>query len=255
MDKLKVEKQAALIEAQTWEDAFKSTVQDLNLKQNETDPDITQEVRHALTTLKKGETAPSEKIFRQTLSRLKTEGDNLEAAKEARHLSTLTFFHETQTALDAYREATSLDPEDAIAWKQLGRLLLRIGDLDGADEAFQKVLELERGHRDRMLEATGYTYLGQIYQLRGKLDQATSMYKGSLALNNELNHKEGMARSYANLGYIHRVNREIDKAKQMYKQSLALFTAVGASPESEQVSNLLSELADLKPEVSRTGNE
>jgi hypothetical protein len=42
----------------------------------------------------------------------------------------LFFLHDKEKALEAYRRAASLDPDNAQVWKQLYYLVMRIGDLD-----------------------------------------------------------------------------------------------------------------------------
>jgi tetratricopeptide (TPR) repeat protein len=246
--KVQAEKQAALVEAQTWEKAFKEAVQGIARKQME--PGAAQEMRDALAKLAEGETIAAEEIFRQTLVRRKAEGlaANREAAEAARNLGALAFLRDTQAALVAYREAVTLDPENADGWNQLGRIFYRVGDLQYAEAAFRKGLVLAQVRSDRTLTARAYNNLGHVYQIRGQLDQAEAMYQQSLALAKELGHKEVMASNYNNLGNVYQSRGELDQAEAMYQQSLDLFTEIGARRKVNHVQRLLKKLNDLQTE-------
>jgi len=45
-------------------------------------------------------------------------------------------------AARAFREATERDPEDAMAFSNLGNILLRTGDSAGAEKAFREAIRL-----------------------------------------------------------------------------------------------------------------
>jgi Flp pilus assembly protein TadD len=45
-------------------------------------------------------------------------------------------------AVRAFREATERDPEDAMAFSNLGNVLLRTGDAAGAEKAFREAIRL-----------------------------------------------------------------------------------------------------------------
>jgi tetratricopeptide (TPR) repeat protein len=208
LGKLQVEIQVARGEAQTWEKAYKEAVQVVGRKQEE--PGVAPEVRDALAKLAEGETAAAEEIFRQTLARRKAEGltANRDAAEAARHLGALAFLHDTQAALTAYREAVTLDPENADGLKQLGQLFLRVGDLQDAEAAFRNVVVFGQARGDRALTAFGYTGLGIVYRIRGELDQAVAMYQQSLDL-------------YTKMGAS---SREVDKVQHSLSEVNALQT-------------------------------
>ena len=98
----------------------------------------------ALAHLAKGETDAAESVFYEVKERRKKAGAGAlkEAATAARHLGALAFSHDTENARAAYREAVDLDPENADGWNQLGHILNRTGDLDGAERAYGRVLSL-----------------------------------------------------------------------------------------------------------------
>lgn len=69
-------------------------------------------------------------------------------------------------AIECYRRAVAAQPDLAIAWSGLSMTLKRKGDLDGAIEAGQKVIELEPE------DPLGHTNLSILYQAKGLIQEA-----------------------------------------------------------------------------------
>ena len=200
-----------------------------SLAEQRQEPDAPPGIDEALKQLSVGDTTAAEKIFREVLDRRKAEGEtaNKEAARPARHLGALAFLYNTQKALDAYREAVELDPDDPDGWNQLGQILHRIGDLDEAEAAFGCVLGLGNRVEGNRVIAAATGNLGVIHLTRGDLDKSEEFHLKSLALHKELGHKEGMASQYGNLGLIHRRRGDLDKAEELHLKSLALEEDLG----------------------------
>ncbi len=177
-------------------------------------PDALPGIAEALEHLEKGDTAAAEAVFEEVKTRRKAEGEGArkEAAAAARHIGALAFLHDTAKALAVYREAVALDPDDADGWNQLGNLLNRTGDLDGAIEACNHVLSLGNRTADRGLIATATGNLGILYQTRGELDRAEEMCRKSLEFHEALGRKEGLADNYGNLGILYKTRGELDRA-------------------------------------------
>ena len=121
-------------------------------------------IDEALRLLAEGKTEASEAIFEQVKKRRKAEGAEAlkEAAVAACHIGALAFLHDTQKALAAYREAVALDPDNAAGWNQLGHLLRRTGDLDRAEQAYNRVLALGNTMGDREVVAAATSNLGNL---------------------------------------------------------------------------------------------
>ncbi len=69
-------------------------------------------------------------------------------------------------AIRLYREAIDSDRQLAIAWNGLSLALARTGDLTGAIEAAEKLIELEPE------DPLSHTNLSRLYQQQGVLDKA-----------------------------------------------------------------------------------
>ncbi len=199
------------------------------LSAERSDPDAPPGIDEALALLKDGETGAAEAVFEEVKTRRKAEGEGAlkEAAAAARHIGALAFLHDTDKALAAYREAVVLDPDDPDGWNQLGDLLRRIGDLDGATEAYNRVLSLGNRTANRTIIATATGNLGILSATRGEFDSAEEMFRKSLEIEEALGRKAGMAHEYGNLGIVYQTQGDLDRAEDMYRKSLELNEALG----------------------------
>ena len=199
------------------------------LKAEGTKPDAPPEIDQALRLLSEGETEAAEAVFEEVKARRKAEGEGAlkEAAAAARHIGALAYLHDTGKAVAAYREAVDLDPDDPDGWNQLGHLLDRTGDLDGAAEAYKRVLSFGNRAADQAIIAAATGNLGTLYQVQGELDHAEEMYRKALNLNEALGRKEGMALGYGNLGSLYMSRKEFGSAEEMYRKSLGIEEALG----------------------------
>ena len=193
------------------------------------EPDAPPGIAEALELLAGGKTEAAEKVFEEVKERRKAEGEGAlkEAAAAARHIGALAFLHDTDKALAAYREAVALDPDDPDGWNQLGHLLDRTGDLDGATEAYGRVLSLGNAVEDQGLVAAATGNLGLLYATRGDLDRAEEMHRKSLDINESLGRKAGMAIQYGNLGNRYLTRGDLDRAEEMYRKSLDIDESLG----------------------------
>lgn len=71
-------------------------------------------------------------------------------AADALHLrAALQSLRDSAEAVRGCRRAVELDPEDPLGWSRLGHLYLRLGRIEEADAAFEKVVELKTKSDDR----------------------------------------------------------------------------------------------------------
>jgi protein O-GlcNAc transferase len=152
---------------------------------------------------------------------------NKAAATAARHLGALTALNNTYKALEAYRSATKLDPNDPTAWNQLGFLLTRVGQLDDGARAFERVVVLSQRIGDKNQVASAYANLGVNYRVRDDLVGAEEITFKSLKLYEELGRKDGMALAYVMLAMIYQRRGEDNRAELMALEGLKLFEELG----------------------------
>ena len=203
--------------------------QDINASQSE--------LKAALAALAKGNTTMAKSLFARTAE--KAEQQAKQGAEALRNLGALAFLDNTQEAVQAYRRATQLDPDNADGWNKLGLLLMRVGDLTEAITSYNTVLALGEQHDDKGEIANAYGNLGIIYAIRGELDKARAFFQKALTLDKALGRKEGMANAYSNLGTIYKIRGELDNANAFYQKALKLYQAIG---NKEGVANAYSNL-------------
>ena len=221
---------------------LQSALDDLQARQEAEDPPPG--IEDALRLIEeKGDSAAAENIFREIAEQKKKEGvaAHRETARALRNLGALAFLHDSEKALVAYNEAVQLDPDDADGWNQLGSLRYRTGQIDGAFEAFERVLSLGNAVKDKSLIAIATGNLGNLYKTRGDLKKAEEFYLKSLALNAELGRKEGMARQYGNLGTLFEARGDVDLACENWAKSRDLYAEIGIAGMVEKVAGWIDE--------------
>ena len=218
LEVLKAQLATANLREQEYQDQIEALTKSITaLAQQKGQPDAPPGIKEALRRVAQGDTQKAEAIFQEIADR-----DIQEAAEAYRHLGALAFLHDTQKALNAYRRATQLDPDNVEGWNQLGHILRRTGQLEDAEAAYQRVLKLGKKRKDQQWISTAYSNLGIVYQIHGELEQAEVMYRKSLTIEETLDHKEGMANVYNNLGLIYEIRGELKQAEVMYRKGLAI---------------------------------
>ena len=189
-------------------------------------------------------------------------------AEYLRHIGALAFLSDTHKALAAYEKATALDADHPEAWRYLGELHHRLGDLKMARDAFIHLqqsgertgdsrtqslsrvrlcwIQLTEGNLTHALQlvreglelaqlagwnegvARAYNSLGVIEQTKGDLTKAEAAYLKALELEEELGSKQGMANAYGNLGLIYQTRGDLDRAEDMQLKSLKLNEELGS---------------------------
>jgi protein O-GlcNAc transferase len=180
------------------------------------------QIKAAMDALAQGKTEQAKALFAKA-----TEKGNQEAKQTAeayRNLGALAFLDSTQEALQAYRRATQLDPDNTDGWNQLGYLLTRVGDLDAGIAASNKVLA---SSHDQMEIASAYGNLWMVYRIQGELDKATDVAQKSLKIFESVGSKSGMAKAYAGLGVVYAIRGDWDKGAEFHEKALTLFESVG----------------------------
>lgn len=163
----------------------------------------------------------------------------VKAAQDYIDIGNIAYLTDSQKALNAYEKAVNLDSSNMVAWNRLGYIKMRLGYLEEAKHAFEKVFELAGG--DKECEATAYGGLGYIYKDLGDLDKAEEYYLKSLDINKSLGSLGGMADAYGNLGYICKTRGDLDKACDYWRQSFNTFTNIGAQDKIELVRGWITE--------------
>ncbi|OYE00044.1 hypothetical protein CDG79_37360 [Nostoc sp. 'Peltigera membranacea cyanobiont' 232] len=113
-------------------------------------------------------------------------------------------------AIAAYQKAIKLDPSDAIAYYNLGNVLIDQKKLDGAVAAYQKAIEIDPNF------TTAYNNLGSILSDQKKFDAAVAVFQKAIQID------PNDAIVYANLGITLDDQNKSDAAIAAYEKALKL---------------------------------
>ena len=112
--------------------------------------------------------------------------------------------------------------EEARVLNLLGIIAKRRGNLDQAEDYYQRSLAIKEELGDKNGCSMSFNNLGVIAKQRGNLDQAEDYHQRSLAIKEELGDKSGCSFSFNNLGVIARQRGNLDQAEDYHQRSLAI---------------------------------
>ncbi|NER26918.1 MAG: tetratricopeptide repeat protein, partial [Symploca sp. SIO1C4] len=112
--------------------------------------------------------------------------------------------------INSYQQAIQLNPNDAVAYYNLGIALRQQGKLDEEIDSYQQAIQLNPNY------ANAYNNLGVALSEQGKLDQAIDSYQQAIKLN------PNDADAYNNLGIALRQQGKLDQAIDSYQQAIKL---------------------------------
>ena len=119
-------------------------------------------------------------------------------------------FGKNEDAIDAYKQAIQLAPEQIFAWNNLGNLCLRINRTHEAMIAFQKALKHNKS------DAIAWNGLGDVYSHSDYVDDAISAYRKSIELAPNLPHP------WLGLGEIYGRSGRPNEAVLAYQKAIKL---------------------------------
>ncbi len=115
-----------------------------------------------------------------------------------------------EEAIEAYKQAIHLAPEQIFAWNNLGNLCTKIGRNDEALVAFQKAIECNPK------DPIAWNGLGNVYQKIGYLDDAITAYRKSIQF------MPSFAQPWNGLGDTYVCVGRVDDAINAYQQATQL---------------------------------
>lgn len=150
--------------------------------------------------------------------------DNLELETRLKEADALYHDAKLDQALNAYRAVLAED--DSIAWahSRIGAILAQLQDLNGAEQALLRAIELD----PKLPQA--HSNLGNIYYARGEYEAALAKYKEAVAIDSRNpTYHENLHAAYKKLGKLteavsalkqaHRLDREQGKEEAKAKMS------------------------------------
>ncbi len=106
-------------------------------------------------------------------------------------ISAIAFLRgEIPTAQEAVNQILQVSPDNLWALNRKGRIHHLHGDLDKAQQSYQRVLDLATARNNGIWQANAHSNLGILYKTRGDLDEAEGMYRKAFKINEALGRKE-----------------------------------------------------------------
>lgn len=135
------------------------------------------------------------------------------------------------------------------AWRALGLLAKRRGDLDDAERAFQACLRIARDGGYEHLYAMALDQLGSVARRRGRFDEAIGLYSRAAALAERIGLRKSAATSLFNRAAAALQSGTLDGVDAVLERSLHLFelddNAQGAAHVRATLAEVLFALGDL----------
>lgn len=118
--------------------------------------------------------------------------------------------------------------------KEQGITAFRAGDLDGAESAFGRALELYRSVGDAPAAAEMQVNMGVILMQRGDFGPAKEMLLSALKVFREAGRRSEEAQVLGNLGALFERAGDSSQAEQYFRQAVDIFRELG-DQENEQL--------------------
>jgi tetratricopeptide (TPR) repeat protein len=146
-----------------------------------------------------------------SLASLERERPELQARVHANQGFTLQLQHRRLAAIDSFRRAAELAPEDATTWRTLGDAYAAVEDYAAALSCFQRVVAL------RPEQALAHSELGWALQEVGRLREAAGCYRRALELQPDL------LDALLSRGDLHEELGEMAQAEDCYRRARAAY--------------------------------
>jgi protein O-mannosyl-transferase len=115
-----------------------------------------------------------------------------------------------EEALEHYRQAVRIDPEDATAYNNIGMALAERGRMEEAIDYYRNALRIDPNH------AMAHHNLGLALAERGQKEEAIEQYREALRLNADY------ASAHNNLGSLLAERGQMEEAIEHYRQALRI---------------------------------
>ncbi len=186
----------------------------------------------ALELLKAGKTAEAEPVLRAAAEEMErnVRQSGKQAAEAWRNLGDIAGLRDPKAALESYRKALALDPDNAVALYWAGWMEMEAGNLAEAERAYRRLLTLPTGSVDGDHAFWSQTGLGDIAQARGALPEALKAYRSSQRMAERLAQADpgnagwqrDLSVSHNRLGDVLVAQGNLTEALTAYRASLAI---------------------------------
>ena len=134
---------------------------------------------------------------------------------------------EWELAAENLRESLSKDPKYGSARFELGKVLIRMNNLEDALPELEAALVFYRDIQNREGEAAVLNALGVLHRRQHEYDLAIAQFEASIAIKEELGDTRGIAASLGNMGTVYEIMGEREKALEVLERSLEIRRQIG----------------------------
>lgn len=134
-------------------------------------------------------------------------------------IGALAYLNDTPTAMDAYKRATELAPDNAEALNMLGSLYMRTGQHEEAIKIYETMQYLAE---DDTANALALSNLGFAYFQIDLLDEAEQFFRQSLEINENVGNLSGVGSDLRDLGEVLRLKGDDAKAGEYMRRALKI---------------------------------
>ncbi|MCJ7435699.1 MAG: tetratricopeptide repeat protein [Anaerolineales bacterium] len=165
---------------------------------------------------RKGNYEKAEELLREALKiAIKIQDNWFEAECFNAMALVKTSMNRNDEAVDAYKQAIELAPDQIFAWNNLGNLCLKIQRNDEAMIAFQKAIK----HNPK--DSIAWNGLGTVYYKSGYTDDAIAAFRKAIEFTPNLSLPwNGLGDVYANIGRINEAVSAYQKSIELSDQSV-----------------------------------
>jgi len=132
----------------------------------------------------------------------------------------------TKQALQAYKEATTKDPNNSDAWNRQGHLYRQLKQFDKAESAYKKVTAINS--KSTTNQALYLVNLAQLSQSKGDIKGAEAAFLEALMIYTTFEDDAGIIKTSESLARLYQKNKSYSKAETYY------LTAIAAHQKNEQ---------------------
>lgn len=149
------------------------------------------------------------------------EGEKVAAglAETWMELGALAYLNNTYDAIDAYRRASQLDPDNIEAMQMLGNLYMRTGQYAEATSIFEEMRVIAETDEDMAMVLGN---LGFVALSLDNLDEAESYFRDSLLLHEKAKDQVGIGQDLNDLGEVMRLKGDDNQAGDYMRRALRI---------------------------------
>ena len=192
--------------------ALEETLNALNTSSNS-------QAKKALTELQNSNINAAKKSL---ITLASTQTDLQESSNTWISIGNIQNLSSSQQALQAYKKASDIDPENVEAYSRQGHVYRQLKQFDLAEKAYKRVQSF--ANRSTSNQALTLANFGALNVSKGKLVEAEDAFNEALSIYKKINDELGIANVSYSLAGLYKGSERFAQAETYYKIALTTFT-------------------------------